>query len=51
MIMFADSEGPDQTAHPRSDLGLRCPHMPEETFSHGVAYIMSMYFYIVSIGF
>ena len=22
---YADSEGPDQTAHPRSDLSLHCP--------------------------
>ena len=22
---YADSEGPDQTAHAQSDLGLRCP--------------------------
>ena len=30
MIPLADSEGPDQT-----DLGLRRPHMPEDTFYHG----------------
>ena len=33
-ILLADSEGPDQT-----DLGLRCPHMPEDTFSHDAANI------------
>ena len=31
MILLADSEGPDQTARMPS-LGLRCPHMPEDTF-------------------
>ena len=25
----ADGEGPDQTA--QADLGVRCPHMPEDT--------------------
>ena len=30
MILFADSEGPDQTA--QTDLGLRCPHMPKDMF-------------------
>ena len=30
IILQADSEGPDQTAHiVQSDLGLRCPHLPQ----------------------
>ena len=33
MILLADSEGPDQ--------GLRCPHMYEDTFSRGAAWIIS----------
>ena len=33
MIPAEDSKGPDAQA----DLGLRCPHMPEDTFSHGIA--------------
>ena len=32
MIVLADSEGPEQTA--QADLGPRCSHMPEYTFSH-----------------
>ena len=35
MILLADSEGPDQTARI-----LCCPHMPEETFSHGAAHLV-----------
>ena len=35
MILFVDSKGPDQTV--QADLGLCCSHMPEDTFSHGVA--------------
>ena len=30
--MLADSEGLDQTANAQADLGLRCPHMHENTF-------------------
>ena len=37
IILFADSEGPDQTAKALADLRLRCPHLLEDTFSHGVA--------------
>ena len=37
MILLSDSEDPNQTANAQSDLGLRCPHMPEYTFSHGEA--------------
>ena len=33
MIMLADGEGRDQTA--QVDLSLPCPHMPEDTVSHG----------------
>ena len=36
MILVADTEGPDQ-----SDLGLRFPHKPENTFWHGVAQVIS----------
>ena len=32
IILLVDSEGPDQTADAQADLGLRCPHMPEDTF-------------------
>ena len=35
MILLIDSEGPDQTV--QADLGLCCPHMPEDMFSHGMA--------------
>ena len=41
MILLADSEGPDQTALAQSDLGLRCPHMPEDMFSQGTAHIIN----------
>ena len=37
MIQLADNEGLDQTA--QADLGLRCPHMPEDTFSHAAAHL------------
>ena len=44
MILLADSEGPDQTcADAQADLGLRCPHMPEDTVSHGVAQMKATY--------
>ena len=33
----SDDEGLDQTA--QADLGLRCPHMPEDTFSHAAAHL------------
>ena len=39
MIPLVESEGPDQTAEAQADLGLRRPHMPEDTFSHGPAYM------------
>ena len=32
MILLADNEGPDETARMRSHLGIRCPHMAEDTF-------------------
>ena len=35
VILLTDSEGPYQTADTKADLGLRCPHMPEDTFSNG----------------
>ena len=44
--LLADSEGPDQTAKAQSDLGLRCPHMPEDTVSHGVARMVNNIFYV-----
>ena len=31
-----DGEGP---AGAQAELGIRCPHMPEDTFSHGAAHI------------
>ena len=37
MILLADSGSPDQTA--------RCPHMPEDRFSHGTAHLKSKNYY------
>ena len=37
MILLAESEG---TEHAQSDLGLRCPHLLEDTFSQGAVPIM-----------
>ena len=38
IILFVDSESPDQTARTRMLIwALRCPHMLEDTFSHGAA--------------
>ena len=39
MIILADSEEPDQTANVRAKLGLRCPHILEDTVLHGAVYI------------
>ena len=39
MILFMDSGNPDQTVDTQADLGLHCPNMPENTFSHGVVQI------------
>ena len=40
--LVADNEGPDQTrGDAQADLGLRCPHMPEGTLSHGAAHLMA----------
>ena len=39
-----DSEGPDV----QSDQGLPCPHLPEGTFSHGIAQ-MSLSSYVASL--
>ena len=36
MILFANSEGPDQM---QADLGLHCVHVPKGMFSHGEAHI------------
>ena len=35
-ILLADSEVPNHCADAQTDLGLHCPHMLEDTFSHGV---------------
>ena len=44
MILIADSECSDQTARDaQADLGLRCPHMPEDTFSNDTAHIMNIW--------
>ena len=37
MTVFLDSEGPNPDA--QSDLGYRCWHMPEDTFSHGAVQV------------
>ena len=37
MIQLADREGPDQTAR----MGMLISHMPEDTFLHGVAQIIT----------
>ena len=34
-------------ADAQADLGLSCPHMSEDTFSHDEAYVFAMYFYVV----
>ena len=42
ITLLADSECPGQTARSadaQADLGLHCPHMPEDTFSLGAAQI------------
>ena len=38
MILLVYSEYTDCT-DVQADLGLHCPHMPENTFSHGAAYL------------
>ena len=38
VILLVDSEGSNQTAlDVQADLGLYCPHLPEDTFSHGIS--------------
>ena len=32
MIIQASSEGPDQTVHMQTDLGIRCPHISKACF-------------------
>ena len=46
MIPSAGREGPDQTEWTaQSDLGFRCPYLPEDTFPHGEAlYILIFLF-------
>ena len=40
MILLANSECPDQTArNAQADLGRRCPHTPEDKFSHDAVHI------------
>ena len=40
MILLSDSECPDQSAQKRRLIeGLHCPHMPEDSFSHGASHI------------
>ena len=39
MSLFVECEGPDQTEQMCTDLGLGCPHMPEDKFLHSMAYI------------
>ena len=39
MILFADSEGLDQTADLQADLGFHCRLMLKDMFSHGMAQI------------
>ena len=41
VILLMNSEGPDQTV--QADLGLCCPHMLEDMFSHGMAHLTSLY--------
>ena len=48
MILLADSEGPVQTADVQVDLGLRCPHMPDDTFLHDVVLMIIMLKFHVS---
>ena len=43
MILIADSEDSEDSAYcadAQTGLDLRCPHMPEDTFSHGAAYLI-----------
>ena len=39
MILFADREGPDETADVQADLGLHSLHMPGDTFLHDTALV------------
>ena len=42
MVLQVVTEGTDQTAQSvPADLGLHCPHMPEDMFTHGPAQILS----------
>ena len=38
-VSVKGSEGPDHSADAQADLSLRCPHIPEDTFSHGAAHL------------
>ena len=40
IILFADSEGHDQTARMRKLLCLHCLHVPEDTVSHGATQLI-----------
>ena len=39
MILLADSKGPDKVVRMRRLIWAHCPHIPEDSFSHGVAHI------------
>ena len=41
MILFLDSEGPDQTVRMHILIwAFGCPHMPEDMFSHGAIHLL-----------
>ena len=40
MILFADTEGPDQTVDAQAYQGIHCLHMPKDTFSYGATQII-----------
>ena len=40
MILWADSEGPDQTADAQADLSLCCLHMPKDVFLHDTVHLV-----------
>ena len=43
MILLADSECPDHCANALANLGLRCLHIPEDTFLHGMAQLLKLF--------
>ena len=40
MVVFADSKALIRISGSQPDLGIRCPHIFEDTFSHGAIYLM-----------